>query len=158
MKLKHGGIFIAVLLLDQITKILIDSTMKLGDSFPVISGFFRITYLQNTGAAWSMFEGKMLFFYIISVVFLVGMVYFYRSTEDSDKLTKVGTVLMMAGTVGNLIDRLVFRHVRDFLDFIIFGYDFPVFNVADMALCLGVAVIFISVLIENYGGFRKCVK
>ncbi|MEF9967166.1 MAG: signal peptidase II [Longicatena sp.] len=158
MKIKHGILLALVLMLDQLTKFFIDSTMKLGDSIDVISGFFRITYVQNTGAAWSMFEGKMIFFYIISVVFLIGMFYFYRCTQKDDTLTLVATVLMIAGTLGNFIDRLVFQHVRDFLDFVIFGYDFPVFNVADMALCIGIALICLSVLIENYGGFKKCEK
>ncbi|MEG2543872.1 MAG: signal peptidase II [Longicatena sp.] len=158
MKIKHGILLALVLMLDQLTKFFIDSMMKLGDSIDVISGFFRITYVQNTGAAWSMFEGKMIFFYIISVVFLIGMFYFYRCTQKDDTLTLVATVLMIAGTLGNFIDRLVFQHVRDFLDFVIFGYDFPVFNVADMALCIGIALICLSVLIENYGGFKKCEK
>ncbi|MEG1732622.1 MAG: signal peptidase II, partial [Longicatena sp.] len=101
MKIKHGILLALVLMLDQLTKFFIDSMMKLGDSIDVISGFFRITYVQNTGAAWSMFEGKMIFFYIISVVFLIGMFYFYRCTQKDDTLTLVATVLMIAGTLGN---------------------------------------------------------
>ena len=117
-----------------------------------------ITYLHNTGAAWSMLEGKMVFFYLISIVFLIGMLYFYRSTDHKDKLTRIGVVLMMAGTLGNFIDRLIFQYVRDFLDFIIFGYDFPVFNVADISLCVGVGLIVLSMVLETYGGRRLCAK
>lgn len=155
MKVKHIVLIIAVLVLDQLTKVFINTTMELGESMDVISGFFRITNLHNTGAAWSMFEGKMLFFYIISVVFLVLMVYFYRS-EEADKLTKYGVVLMMAGTIGNFIDRLFLQYVRDFLDFVIIGYDFPVFNIADMSLCIGVGVVLLAVFLESYGGYHKC--
>lgn len=158
MKLKHVMILAAVLIVDQLSKFAIQSTMNLGDSIPLIPGFFRITYLHNTGAAWSMLEGKMLFFYLISVAFLIGMAIFYKSTSSEDVLTKVGTVMMMAGTLGNFIDRLAFHYVRDFLDFIILGYDFPVFNVADMSLCIGVGLILLSIILEHYGGFRKCVK
>ena len=105
-----------------------------------------------------MLEGKMVFFYLISIVFLIGMLYFYRSTDHKDKLTRIGVVLMMAGTLGNFIDRLVFQYVRDFLDFIIFGYDFPVFNVADISLCVGVGLIVLSMVLETYGGRRVCAK
>lgn len=158
MKIKHIGLLAAILLLDQITKFWINSSMKLGESFDVISGFFRINNVHNTGAAWSMFEGNMLFFYLISIVFLAAMIYFYRNSEEADRLTKIGIVLMAAGTIGNFVDRLAFQYVRDFLDFIIIGYDFPVFNVADMSLCIGVGIIILSVFLESYGGFHKCAK
>lgn len=152
MKLKHVIIGIVVLLIDQITKIAAEATLS-SDAISVIPGFFRLTYAENTGAAWSMLEGKMWFFYIITIIALIIMVMFYRNQKEADELVKVSLVLMMAGTIGNFIDRLCFQHVRDFLDFIIFGYDFPIFNVADMALCIGVFLIIVDVLLEN-SGFR----
>ena len=150
MKFKHVLIGIATILIDQITKIAAASSISSG-SITIIPGFFRFTYAENSGAAWSMLEGKMWFFYIITVIELIAMVMFYRNQADSDELVKVSLVLMMAGTIGNFIDRLCFQHVRDFLDFTIFGYDFPIFNVADMALCIGVFLIIVDVLLENSG-------
>ncbi len=137
MKIKHGILFVVLLMIDQITKWIVDTNMQLQQSMDVIPGFFRITYLQNTGAAWSMLEGKMWFFYIKS--------------KKGDILFQTGIVCMMAGTVGNLIDRVMLQHVRDFLDFLILGYDFPVFNVADMALCFGVFLIIVDILLEERG-------
>lgn len=158
MKLKYILVLIAILAIDQISKFAITSNMDLMQSIKIIPGFFNITYLQNTGAAWSMFEGRMIFFYIITIVALCVMVYFYRSTEHQDALSKFGIISMIAGTLGNFIDRLAFQYVRDFLDFNIFGYEFPVFNVADMALCIGVALVFLSVILENKGGKQTCVE
>ncbi|MCI8850197.1 MAG: signal peptidase II [Erysipelotrichaceae bacterium] len=152
MKLKHVFIGIVVVLIDQITKIAAEATLSSG-AISVIPGFFRLTYAENTGAAWSMLEGKMWFFYIITIIALIIMVMFYRNQKEADELVKVSLIMMMAGTIGNFIDRLCFQHVRDFLDFIIFGYDFPIFNVADMALCIGVFLIIVDVLLEN-SGFR----
>lgn len=163
MKLKHILLILAVLIVDQISKIVINANMALGESFDVIAGFFKISNVHNTGAAWSLFEGKMVFFYIITIVFVIAMVYFYRNSEEADGLSKLGVVLMIAGSLGNFIDRLWFQYVRDFLDFIIFNYDFPVFNVADMSLCIGVAIVVLSVFLESYGGYinarnRDCSK
>ena len=138
MKAKHIVLMAAVLLLDQLSKWGVQASMQIDESIHVIPGFFRITYLHNTGAAWSMLEGKMVFFYLISIAFLIG--------------------LMMAGTLGNFIDRLAFQYVRDFLDFIILGYDFPVFNVADISLCVGVGLIVLSMVLETYGGRKLCAK
>jgi len=99
MKAKHILMMAAVLLLDQLSKWGVQTSMQIDESFDVIPGFFRITYLHNTGAAWSMLEGKMVFFYLISIVFLIGMLYFYRTTDHRDRLTRIGVVLMMAGTL-----------------------------------------------------------
>lgn len=151
MKVKHGILLIVLLAIDQISKFAVDANMKLQQSMDIVPGFFRITYLHNTGAAWSMLEGKMWFFYIITAIALVAMIYFYVRSEKQDVMFKTGIVCMAAGTIGNLIDRLLFQYVRDFIDFIILGYDFPVFNVADMALCFGVFLIIIDILLEERG-------
>lgn len=155
MRKKHILLLAVVLGIDQITKFVVDGGMALNQQIPVIPGFFNFTYLHNTGAAWSMLEGKMWFFYVITVIALIAMFLFYRGGEEKDELTKVALVLMMAGTIGNFIDRLCFQYVRDFIDFIIFGYNFPVFNVADMALCIGVFLIIADVFLDSCGMVRR---
>lgn len=145
LKKKHIVLLCVLIVLDQLSKIYIDSTMNINDSIEVIPNFFYITYALNTGAAWSILEGKMLFFYVIAIASLIAMFYFYRNAKKEDWITKTGIIFMVAGTIGNLIDRLVYQHVRDFLDFFIFNYDFPIFNIADMALCFGVLLIIIDV-------------
>lgn len=154
----HICLFVVLVSLDQISKFWISSSMQLSQSITVIPSFFQITYLHNTGAAWSMLEGKMLFFYVVTIVALIVMGYFYVSCDKKDKLTLLGLVMMIAGTCGNFIDRVIYQYVRDFLDFYILGYDFPVFNIADMALCIGVFFILVSVVIDHFGGVKTCVK
>lgn len=145
-------IAIVVLAVDQITKIAIQQAFDLHESLEIIPNFFSFTYAQNTGAAWSIFSGgNMWVFLIIGVVFLGAMLYFYKETKAEEWLTRLGIVLMMSGTLGNMIDRFFLHYVRDFLDFIILGYDFPIFNVADMGLCIGVGLVFLAVIIEEHG-------
>ena len=149
MKRKHIVAFILILLVDQITKMAVASNMELFESIDVIAGFFAITYVQNTGAAWSLMEGgSMVLFYMITIVALGIMGAYYKSAE-SDPLSKWGIVLMIGGTLGNFVDRLRLQYVVDFFDFNIFGYDFPVFNVADIFLCLGVGVLILSYILEG---------
>lgn len=149
------SIFIGAILLDQVTKFLIAGNMELYDKIPVIPGFFSITYTHNTGAAWSMLEGKMIFFYVITLVAMVLLIWFFKTLKENQYLSKIGIVLMVVGTLGNFIDRLAFQYVRDFLDFIIFGYDFPIFNIADTCLCIGIVFIIIEEFIDYYKVGKK---
>lgn len=140
-------IFILVLL-DQITKIIVMHNMSIAESITIIPNFFKFHYVTNTGAAWSKFQGQMVFFYIITTVALA--VFFYYLIKEGNiankKLYTISLLLIIAGTIGNYIDRILYQKVVDFLDFYIFGYDFPVFNVADSLLTIGVIGFAISVL------------
>ena len=151
MKVKHLYLISIMLILDQLSKVLIDAKMSLYQSISIIENFFSITYVRNTGAAWSILEGNMMFFYMITIVAIVCMVYFYKSNE-SDWLSEWGIAMMLGGTLGNFLDRLRLQYVIDFLDFNIFGYDFPVFNIADICLCVGVGILLLSFVLE---GVRK---
>lgn len=135
-----------VIVLDQITKVLIQHSASL--PLTVIPGFFEIVYVKNTGAAWSMFSSKTGILTLVSAV-AAGVMIWYLLTKKCSRLTKISLSLMIGGAIGNLIDRLCLSYVRDFLSFNIFGYAFPVFNVADMALCIGVFLLCVSTLVEE---------
>lgn len=147
--MKKGGIIAAiVLILDQLTKLVITGNMIEFEDIPVISGFFHITYVRNTGMAWSLLSGKQFFLSLMAAI-AIGVMIYYLKYKKPDRLTVVALGLMIGGAAGNLIDRLVLNYVRDFLNFYIFGYDFPVFNVADCALCIGVAILILASVLED---------
>jgi len=139
-----------VLFLDQLTKYLMQ-THESWWNVEVIKNFFYITYAKNTGMAWSLLSGQQLLLSLIAA-FAIGVMIWYLQTHKCDMWTKVGLSLMIGGAAGNLFDRLFLNYVRDFLNFYIFGYDFPIFNVADMALCIGVACMLIGSLADEKKG------
>ena len=141
--------FLVIVIGDQVTKIIVDHTLSLGGSYAIIDNFFYFTYAHNTGAAWGMLAGKISLFLIVSVVAAIGIIYYFMKSESYQKLTRFGLVLVFGGLIGNLIDRLAFGYVRDFIDFIIFGYNFPIFNVADSTLVVGVICIFIYLILDE---------
>lgn len=143
-----GVIFIALgILLDQIVKIIVRVNMEVGDSITIINHFFYISHVENTGAAWGGFSGFTVILTILSIGMLGFFIYLYRKIDFKNKrLYSISLVLVISGTIGNLIDRLIFRHVTDFLDFYIFGYDYPVFNIADILLVVGFALLIIYLI------------
>lgn len=150
MKLKEILLVIALLLLDLLTKFYFQANLELGQSIPVIGDFFQFTYAINTGAAWSILEGKMIFFYIVTLIMCVFLLVYLHNNKHQNKLERFAVLLMLAGALGNFYDRLAFQYVRDFLDFNIFGYDFPVFNIADSYLTIGVLLLFVSWFILDF--------
>jgi signal peptidase II len=151
MRKREVALIFAVVALDQITKYAIEARLSLGQSIELIKGFFSLTYARNTGAAWSILTGQMTFFYIISTIALIVMTYFLWKTDKKETLQRVALALLIAGTLGNFIDRLMFQYVRDFLDFIIIGYDFPIFNVADISLNVAIGLLILEAFLEGRG-------
>ena len=153
MKKKHYIIIISVLLLivfDQLTKQYIVKTMDIGEYYTVINNFFLINSHRNSGGAWGILTGQMTIFYLIT--FIAFFLFYYLVKEVDFTLKKVysiAVILLIAGAIGNFIDRLLFKEVVDFLDFYIFGYDFPIFNVADMCLSIGMFLFAYDILLED---------
>lgn len=139
-------IILAVVLLDQFVKFWIVTNIDINTVHQVIPGLFSLTNIRNDGAAWSILEGKTTFFYLITLVALAVLIYFLYRTRGH-WLYQISLSLIIAGAFGNFIDRLRMKYVVDMfqLDFI----NFPIFNVADFALTIGVIVLFIAILKED---------
>ena len=146
MKEKFKIILIAVIsvILDQIVKYLIISKCTLYKKNPVIDGFFNITYVQNRGAAWAILNNNRILLVVITVLALGLICSFIFKESNIKKLDIVLYGMLLGGIIGNFIDRIFRGYVIDFLDFIIFGYDFPVFNIADMLIVISVGIMIIT--------------
>ncbi len=140
-------IVVSLVSLDQYTKSIILNYFELYESKTIIDGFFSLTYVQNFGAGFSIMQNARTTFLIITPICLIGFTYLF--IKSNDKLSKTALLLMISGTIGNFIDRIVRIYVVDFLDFIIFGWDFPIFNVADIFLTIGVCLYIIALIKEE---------
>lgn len=140
---------LAIVLVDQLTKQWIRSAFTHNDSFPVIDGFFNLVYVRNDGAAWNFMSGHGLILILISLVVLVLLVIYRRTFLQEGVLYRVLLGLMVGGIVGNLIDRIRFGWVTDFLDFQFGSYHYPSFNVADSAICIAVGLYIIFNLLSS---------
>ncbi len=149
MKLRDWIIVIVLIATDQISKLWISSVMQLNQSIEVIKDFFYITYTTNTGAAWSVGEGLGSLFVVVAIALCGGIVYYLYKHEDTGWFLKLVLLLVVAGGLGNAIDRVRLGYVIDFLNFYIFGYDFPVFNTADCCITLAMFGLIISVMTEK---------
>lgn len=131
-----------VIIIDQLTKYYVVEHFYLGESVPVIENIFHWTYILNPGAAFGMMEGSRWFFVVIAIAVLGGIWYMKDEINEGGWMMQYGAALFGGGAIGNLIDRARSGLVIDFFDFRIW----PVFNVADIAICVGVAMILWKVL------------
>ena len=146
-------VFAGVLLTDLLTKTFIAEELN-GSTVSVIPYIFNFTYVQNYGAAWSIFSGSRVFLTIISFVFLIILAVFYVIENKRGPLFQVGIGLLFAGAVGNLVDRIALGFVRDFIQFD-FWKSFPVFNIADSAITIGVVLLAIHFVISIFRGNKN---
>lgn len=133
---------LAVVILDQFSKYIVVENMALGESIPIIEEVFHLTYILNPGAAFGMFAYNRLFFIAIAVVVIGIIIWARREILASPWEVKAGCGLFLGGAIGNLIDRARQGLVIDFFDFRIW----PVFNIADIAICIGVGLIIWNLL------------
>ncbi len=160
---KMYGIFgllaASIVVLDQVTKHLIDSGMRLYDSLPVIDGFFNITYVRNPGAAFSLLANanptfRAIFFICVTVAAVVLILYYLRLSKMKSMWLIAALSLILGGAVGNLIDRVRFGEVIDFLDVYVGTFHWPAFNVADSAICVGAALLLIGMIAKKRQGHQ----
>jgi signal peptidase II len=134
-----------VVFADQLTKAVVRQTMALYESIPVISGFFHLTRIHNPGGAFGFLAGqppavRQIMFLAVSSLAVGLLVWFYHNTPRTHPWLSVSIALIFAGAIGNLVDRLRFGYVVDFLDFFVGSWHWPAFNVADSAISVGVGL------------------
>ncbi len=136
-----------MLVFDLVTKAVVEGNMAVGDSVPVIPNFFYITFIYNDGAAWGMTVIMPLVITLTFIALAAFLLLLFFPDKRKNMLFIVAMAMVTAGATGNLIDRLYLGQVRDFLNFFIFGYDFPVFNIADVSLVVGVILLVVFLII-----------
>lgn len=138
-----------VIIIDQLTKWWVVANMELRESIPIIENFFYLTSHRNTGAAWGILAGQMVFFYIITVIVIIFIVYYMQRFAKNNVFTGISLALILGGAIGNFIDRLFRKEVVDFFDVYIGSYDYPIFNIADASLVIGVIFILVATFMEE---------
>ena len=144
-------IALVVLASDQLTKFWVVDTLPFpsygpGQWIPVIDGFFHLVHVGNTGAAWSLFTGQSTLLALLAFLTLGAIYYWRRTLGLRERWMQISFGLLCGGIVGNLIDRLAYGHVVDFLDFHFGSYIYPTFNIADSGIVIGVGIYFIRTL------------
>lgn len=129
-----------VLFVDQLTKRAVRAHLVYGESRPIMDGFFNLVYVRNDGAAWNILSGQGIILILISVTVLVLLVVYRRSFLQEQFSHKILLGLLIGGIAGNLVDRIRFGWVTDFLDFQFGSYHYPSFNVADSAICIAIGL------------------
>jgi len=141
------GLFILVL--DQLTKQAIRNRFVYGETRPVIDGFFNLVYVRNDGAAWNILSGHGIILILISLSVLVLLFVYRRSFLQEQFSHTVLLGLLVGGIAGNLVDRIRFGWVTDFLDFEFGSYHYPSFNVADSAICIAIGLYILTNLLQK---------
>jgi signal peptidase II len=152
-------IAVFVMAVDQFTKWLVVRFMTIGESIPIWEGLVYLTSHRNRGAAFGILQNQRLLFIVITIVVVIGVIYYLWKVKDKRIFLSLALALILGGAVGNFIDRLFRGEVVDFFDVKIplgsFYYDFPIFNVADSALVIGVILMLIDTIRDGKNEMRE---
>lgn len=151
MQTKFLGVIILMLGLDQVSKWLVRDAMDLGQSIPIISSLMSLTYIENRGAAFGIMAGGRVLFIALTFLLLAFLLWYRHQNKHPSFLLEMSTGLIIAGALGNLIDRIVKGSVTDFIDF----HFFPIFNVADIAVTCGVFLMAVFIFKDENKSTNK---
>ena len=129
---------------DLVSKLVVSNIMEVHDSIIVIPSIFNISYFRNTGGAWSILSGHTWLLILVSLFIIIFIVMYVYRNKTKNKFELFGYSMILGGAIGNFVDRIIYGYVIDFLDFNIFGYDFPIFNFADTFIVIGVLILVVS--------------
>ena len=138
---KIGIISLVFIIIDFIAKIIINNNMNVYDSISIIPSFFSITYVRNIGAAFSIMENSRILFIIIGFVALILIYKYLIMNKVLNKYLMISYSMLIGGIIGNMIDRIIYGYVIDYLSFNIFGYSFPIFNLADTFIVVSIIML-----------------
>ena len=144
-----------LVVLDQYVKNLVVLNIPLGKEIVLIDRFFSLTYVRNYGAGFSILQNARLFLSLLSIIAIIALSCMLIKARKGDTLSIISYILIISGALGNLIDRIRLGYVVDFLDFNIFGYDYPVFNVADCFITVGCFMLIILTILESANAKNK---
>lgn len=143
------------IILDIASKLIVSKYMSLNETVVIIKRFFNITYVHNTGVAWSMLSHNSFLVVIISLIVIMGILLYIKNNNPDSLTEKFAYSLVLGGALGNFINRIVFGYVIDFIDVKIFNYDYPIFNLADIFIVVGVFMLVIYTWRKENGNRSK---
>ena len=148
-------VFLVIIVLDQSTKLIIQQTLPLHKQVEIISGFFNLIHVRNTGGAFGIFGGERdplgsVLFVVASLIAVGILVILFLRVKEHEKALAFSLSLLLSGAMGNLIDRVSYGEVIDFLDFYVSSYHWPAFNIADSAISIGIGLMALELLIKEH--------
>jgi signal peptidase II len=140
-------IILIVNIIDRITKIWASKSLISGNEIVVIKNIFGFSYVENRGAAWGIFQGKVNFLVIITIIIVIGLIFYLLKYKPRNKLMRISLSLIIGGAIGNMYDRVIYKYVVDYIYFHYKDvYSFPTFNFADMSVVVGTLLLAICLI------------
>lgn len=138
-----------IIFLDQASKVLVKLKLKPIDNIDFINGYFSFTYVENRGAAFGIFRSKKILLIGITGLVVIGMIYYLVTNKKLSKWVRISFILIIAGAIGNLIDRIYLGYVVDFIHIYFKSHDLPVFNIADVSVVFGTIILAINLMFSK---------
>lgn len=145
-----------IVFIDQLVKIIIKTNMRVNTSIKIIDKFFYLTYVHNVGAAWSILSGYRYLLIILSISVLIFIYLIFIKNKELTNKENITYGILIGGIIGNLIDRIIYGYVIDYLDFYIFNYNYPIFNIADICIVISIfTLIILTIKGDKYARSRQ---